>query len=60
MTLENHLLLMVLYAGATAVFFALLWRETLRDRFRLFLIIFLGLFGSGILIALLMGNMVLG
>ena len=42
--MRTHLALMVLYASATALFFALLWRETPRERVRLFAIIFCSLF----------------
>jgi hypothetical protein len=35
---------MFLYAAATALFFALLWRRERRDRIRLFAIIFCSLF----------------
>lgn len=55
MTLDNHILLMLLYAGLTASFFALLWRDDPRERVRLFTIMFLALVGGGILIALLAG-----
>ena len=39
---------MFLYAAATALFFALLWRETKRDRIRTFLVIFSALFFGAI------------
>ncbi|HYC91824.1 MAG TPA: hypothetical protein VEO54_21605 [Thermoanaerobaculia bacterium] len=42
--LRTHIALMFLYAVATALFFALLWRETRRERVRSFLIIFFSLF----------------
>lgn len=46
--LRNHGVLMFVYAVATALFFSLLWRETRRDRIRLFLIIFCAMFLGGI------------
>lgn len=49
--LTNHVVLMILYAGAVAGFFALLWRDEPRDRLRLFTILFLTLLAGGILIA---------
>lgn len=42
--LRTHLGLMLVYALATGIFFALLWREERRERIRTFLIIFLSLF----------------
>jgi hypothetical protein len=42
--LRTHVVLMFLYALATALFFALLWKETRRERVRSFLIIFFSLF----------------
>jgi hypothetical protein len=46
--LKNHIVLMFLYAIATGVFFALLWKEEKRERIRLFVIIFVSLFVGGI------------
>lgn len=46
--LRTHAVLMFLYSFATALFFALLWKETRRDRLRSFLIIFFSLFLGGI------------
>ncbi|MDX1584784.1 MAG: hypothetical protein R3338_14390 [Thermoanaerobaculia bacterium] len=54
MTGVGHLFLMVLYAAGTAGFFALLWRESPRDRVIFFVVMFLGLVGGGILIARLL------
>ncbi len=54
MRINMHLALMVWYAVLTASFFSLLWRETTRDRLRLFLIILISLLAGGILIAALM------
>lgn len=47
--LRSHVVLMFLYAVATALFFALLWREQRNERIRLFLIIFCSLFFGGII-----------
>jgi cytochrome bd-type quinol oxidase subunit 2 len=52
--IQTHIALMFLYAVATALFFALLWRETRRDRVRTFLVIFSALFFGGIAIGWLM------
>ncbi|RMH16438.1 MAG: hypothetical protein D6696_18095 [Acidobacteria bacterium] len=50
----SHFLLMVTYAALVSVFFALLWRETPRARWRLFLQLFLGMVGGGLLLAWVM------
>lgn len=50
----NHLLLMTLYALIVSTFFAFLWRKTRAQRLRLFLQLFVGLLGGGILLAWLM------
>ena len=50
MLLRNHIILMFLYALATALFFALLWRDERRARIRLFLIVFFSLFLGGIIV----------
>jgi hypothetical protein len=52
--LRNHIVLMFLYAIATALFFALLWKEDRRDRIRTFLAIFCSLFFGGIALGWLM------
>lgn len=52
--LRSHILLMLIYAVATGVFFAFLWRNEKRDRIRLFLIIFCSLFLGGIALSWLM------
>ncbi len=49
--LHNHIVLMFLYAVATGLFFALLWKETKAERIRSFLLIFLSLFFGGIALA---------
>ena len=50
----SHFGLMVLYAALLSAFFAFLWRETPRDRFKLFLQMFLSMVGGGLLLAWLM------
>ena len=52
--LRSHLVLMFLYAVATALFFALLWKEERRERIRTFLTIFCALFFGGIALGWLM------
>lgn len=52
--LRTHVVLMFLYAVPTALFFALLWRETKRDRIRTFLVIFSALFFGAIALGWLM------
>ncbi len=51
---------MIWYAILTALFFSLLWRETTRERLRLFLIVFLTLMGGGLLTALFMYRFTVG
>ncbi len=50
----SHFLLMVLFAFLVSLFFAVLWRRTPRDQAVLFLQLFLGMVGGGLLIAWLM------
>lgn len=52
--LHAHVVLMFLYAVPTALFFALLWRETKRERIHTFLVIFSALFFGAIAIGWLM------
>lgn len=52
--LRNHIVLMFLYAMATGIFFALLWKETRAERIRTFLVIFCSLFFGGIVLAWVM------
>ena len=52
--LKTHIALMFLYATFTALFFALLWKETKRDRIRTFLVIFSALFLGAIAVGWLM------
>jgi cytochrome bd-type quinol oxidase subunit 2 len=49
--LRNHIVLMFIYAVATGLFFALLWKETRAERIRSFFFIFLSLFFGGIALA---------
>lgn len=46
--MRTHVVLMFLYAVATALFFSLLWKEGRRERVRFFLIIFCALFFGAI------------
>ena len=50
----SHFLLMVLYAPLVSLFFTLLWRRGRREQIKLFLQIFLGMVGGGLLVAWLM------
>ncbi len=50
----SHFLLMLLHALLVALFFALLWRRERREQIKLFLQVFLGMMGGGLLIAWLM------
>ena len=50
----SHFLLMVLYALIVSLFFTLLWRRGRREQIKLFLQIFLGMVGGGLLVAWLM------
>jgi len=52
--LRNHLVLMFLYAAATGVYFALLWKTTREERIRFFFLVFCSLFFGGIALAWLM------
>ena len=49
--MRNHIVLMFLYAIATALFFAILWRSERRERIRFFIWMFLSLFFGGIALA---------
>ena len=46
--LKNHVLLMFIYAVATALFFTLLWKQGKSERIRFFLFVFVSLFFGGI------------
>jgi cytochrome bd-type quinol oxidase subunit 2 len=50
----SHFLLMVLYALIVSLFFTLLWRRERGEQIKLFLPIFLGMVGGGLLVAWLM------
>ena len=50
----SHFFLMVLYAFLVSVFFTLLWRPNRREQVKLFLQLFLGMVGGGLLVAWLM------
>ena len=52
--LRNHIVLMFIYAVATGIYFALLWKTTREERIRFFLKVFVGLFVGGIALAWLM------
>ena len=52
--LRNHIVLMVLYALATALFFTLLWKKERGERIRFFLFVAIGLVVGGIVLAWLM------
>ena len=52
--LRSHITLMLIYALASATFFAFLWRTEKRARIRFFLVIFISLFAGGIVISWLM------
>jgi uncharacterized membrane protein YfcA len=50
----SHFLLMVVYALLVSVFFAVLWRRERREQVKLFLQLFVGMVGGGLLLAWLM------
>lgn len=52
--MASHFLLMVVYALLVSVFFTTLWRRGRRDQLKLFLQLFLGMMGGGLLVAWLM------
>ena len=52
--LRNHLVLMFIYAVATAVYFALLWKSGKEERIRFFFLVFCTLFLGGIALAWVM------
>ncbi|MGN6183161.1 MAG: hypothetical protein ACTHQM_05845 [Thermoanaerobaculia bacterium] len=52
--LGQHVVLMFLYAAATALFFALLWRDDKHERIKMFLVIFCSLFFGGIILGWMM------
>jgi hypothetical protein len=52
--LRNHLVLMFIYAVATAVYFALLWKNTREERIKFFFLVFCSLFLGGVALAWVM------
>lgn len=50
----DHFLIMAVYAVLVSGFFALLWRESARDRRRLFGLLIAALIGGGLAVAWLM------
>jgi len=52
--LRSHIVLMFLYAIATALFFTLLWKSGRSERLRFFFFVFLSLFFGGIALAWVM------
>lgn len=50
----SHFFLMVLYSLLVSLFFAVLWRRSFRAQVKLFLQVFLGMVGGGLLVAWLM------
>lgn len=50
----SHFFLMVVYALIVSLFFMLLWRHERKERIKLFLQLFLGMVGGGLLVAYLM------
>lgn len=50
----SHFFLMVLYSLVVSLFFTLLWRRERQEQVRLFLQLFLGMVGGGLLVAWLM------
>ncbi len=52
--LQNHVVLMFIYAVATGIYFALLWKEERKERIKFFFLIFCCLFFGGIIVAWLM------
>jgi cytochrome bd-type quinol oxidase subunit 2 len=49
--MRNHIVLMFVYAAATALFFTLLWKSERRERIRFFLFVLVSLFFGGIALA---------
>lgn len=50
----SHFFLMVVYALIVSLFFTLLWRRERKEQVKLFLQLFLGMVGGGLLVAYLM------
>jgi hypothetical protein len=53
-TLLSHFFLMVVYALLVSIFFTVLWRRERRAQVTLFLQLFLGMVGGGLIVAWLM------
>ena len=58
--LRNHMVLMFIYAVATAVYFALLWKTTREERIKFFFLVFGSLFVGGVALAWIMYPFPLG
>jgi cytochrome bd-type quinol oxidase subunit 2 len=52
--LRNHVVLMLLYALATAAFFTFLWKHDRKERVRFFVLVFVSLFLGGLALGWLM------
>jgi hypothetical protein len=52
--LRNHIVLMFIYAVATALFFSLLWKNTKKERIQFFALVFSALFIGGIVLGWVM------
>lgn len=52
--MRHHIVLMFIYAVATALFFTLLWKSERQERIRFFFFVFLSLFFGGIALAWVM------
>lgn len=52
--LHSHIVLMFIFAVATALFFTLLWKNGRSERLRFFFFVFLSLFFGGIALAWVM------
>lgn len=50
----SHFFLMVLYSLLVSLFFTVLWKRERKDQVKLFLQLFLGMVGGGLLVAWLM------
>jgi cytochrome bd-type quinol oxidase subunit 2 len=50
----SHFFLMVLYSLVVSLFFTLLWKRERKEQVKLFLQLFLGMVGGGLLVAWLM------
>lgn len=50
----DHFLIMLVYAVLASGFFALLWRDSPRERRRLFVVLLVALVGGGLAVAWLM------